>query len=114
MNLLAVATTGIPPPLLCPATTDPPVPVSLLIELIITSNFFFFFFEMESSPTCCWGFPPSTDSYWDLARGPGEPRARVRDLVCGARGVLPESRPQQSNSRTGKTGTHQIEEERGA
>ena len=63
VNLLAVATTGIPP-LLCPGTTDPPVPVSLLIEctakLLI---FFFFFFEMESSPTC-WGFPPSTDSYW--------------------------------------------------
>ena len=62
VNLLAVATTGIPP---CPGTA--PVPVSLLIEwtakLLIASNFCFFFFEMESSPTC-WGLPPSTDSYW--------------------------------------------------
>ena len=62
VNLLAVATTGIPP---CPVP-GPPVPASLLIEwtakLLIASNFFFFF-EMESSPTC-WGFPPSTDSYW--------------------------------------------------
>ena len=60
VNLLAVATTGIPP---CPVPG--PDPVSLLIEwtakLLIASDFFFF--EMESSPTC-WGFPPSTDSYW--------------------------------------------------
>ena len=60
VNLLAVATTGIP----CPAgTEDPPVPASLLIEctakLLMVTNFS----ETELSPTC-WGFPSSTDSYW--------------------------------------------------
>ena len=103
VNLLAVATTGIP----CPGT-GPPVPASLLIEctanpLIPSVNFPLPSSQMENlSPTCCLGFPPSPDSYWARSgpwrawgwgpgsgmRGPGRPPRDRPAALCGATRAL--------------------------